>query len=128
MSTAYGTFEELIDGKTEIVREIAIELKKQVLKLHPDSTEVVRIGDRAASFGHGSKKMSEAYCYIMPLKERVNLGFYHGALLQDPNKILEGTGKKLRHVKILSIKQAGSFDIVNLLSDAIAERKKTLEV
>lgn len=126
MPTAFGTFEELLEGKVDNVANIAIELKKQILKLHPETTEMVRLGDKAASFGHGPKKMSEAYCYIMPLKDRVNLGFYHGALLDDANNLLEGTGKKLRHVKVRSVEAAGSSDVIKLLKSAIAERKRTL--
>ena len=30
----------------------------------------------------------------------INLGFYQGAVLADPERLLEGTGKGLRHVKI----------------------------
>jgi hypothetical protein len=30
--------------------------------------EVIRIGDRAASYGVGSKKMTEGYAYVMPLR------------------------------------------------------------
>lgn len=126
MSTAFGTFEELLKGKADNVRNISIELKKQVLKLHPQTIEVVRLGDKAASFGHGPKKMSEAYCYIMPLKDRVNLGFYYGAGLDDPNQLLEGTGKKLRHVKVRSAEEAEDSAVVNLLMEAIVERKQAL--
>jgi hypothetical protein len=36
----------------------------------------------------------------MPMRGYVNLGFYQGALLVDPKRLLEGTGKGLRHVKI----------------------------
>lgn len=126
MPTAFGTFEELLEGKAQNVEDIAKELKRQILKLHPETTEVVRLGDKAASFGHGPKKMSEAYCYIMPLKDRVNLGFYHGALLGDPSGLLEGTGKKLRHVKVRSVEAVGSFKIIKLLESAITERKKAL--
>ena len=29
----------------------------------------------------------------------VNVGFFHGAALDDPAGLLEGTGKRMRHVK-----------------------------
>ena len=55
--------------------------------------EVVRLGDRAATYGVGPKKMSEHFCYIAPQKYYVNLGFMYGADLPDPNGLLEGSGK-----------------------------------
>jgi len=30
----------------------------------------------------------------------VNVGFFHGAFLKDPAGLLEGTGKRMRHVKL----------------------------
>lgn len=37
---------------------------------------------------------------IQPYSEHVNLQFYRGARLPDPDGVLEGTGKELRHVKL----------------------------
>jgi len=40
-------------------------------------------------------------CYIAPQKKGyVNFGFFFGAGLSDPKKLLTGEGKRLRHVKI----------------------------
>ena len=41
--------------------------------------------------------------YIAPHKNYVRLGFFNGATMPDPNNLLEGTGKKLRHIKIHEI-------------------------
>jgi hypothetical protein len=30
----------------------------------------------------------------------VNIGFFHGAALDDPASLLEGAGKRMRHVKV----------------------------
>jgi len=39
-------------------------------------------------------------CFYMVAKEHVVFGFMRGAILRDPAKMLEGTGKYLRHVKL----------------------------
>ncbi|MEL6616941.1 MAG: DUF1801 domain-containing protein, partial [Bacteroidota bacterium] len=91
MSTArLGTFDNLLTERapTPEVAETARRLRAMVLDELPDATEVVRLGDGASSLGLGEKKMSEAAVYIMPLAERVNLGFYHGAGLEDPAGLL----------------------------------------
>jgi hypothetical protein len=101
-------------------------LREIVLDVHPDTVEVVRLGDRAATYGLGPKKMSEGYAYIMPHKKWVNLGFYMGAFLPDPVGIMEGTGKKLRHVKVRSVEDAGRPEIRALIEEALAERRQAL--
>ena len=46
-------------------------------------------------------------CYIAPQKKGyVNFGFFFGAGLPDPKELLLGDGKRLRHVKIWSMKEA----------------------
>jgi hypothetical protein len=40
------------------------------------------------------------FAYVNVFKSHVNVGFYMGALLKDPDALLEGTGKRMRHVKI----------------------------
>jgi hypothetical protein len=40
-----------------------------------------------------------AFGYVAPFKDHVNLGFFFGALLKDPARLLEGTGERGRHVK-----------------------------
>jgi hypothetical protein len=47
--------------------------------------------------------MPQHHCYIAVYAAHINLGFYHGASLDDSTGILEGTGKGLRHVKISSV-------------------------
>lgn len=70
--------------------------------------------------------MTEHYAYIGVQKSHVNLGFYYGASLADADGLLEGTGKKLRHVKIRSLDFAGSPAVTALLKAAIAERRQRL--
>lgn len=125
-ATRFGTFEELIAPIPADLQAICNALKTVILEIHPETVEVVRLGDNAASYGLGPKKMSEAYTYVMPRNGYVNLGFYYGALLDDPTGRMEGTGKKLRHVKIRSLEQATDEATQQLIRVAIAERKATL--
>ena len=38
--------------------------------------------------------------YVNVFRAHMNVGFYHGADLEDPSALLEGTGKRMRHVKL----------------------------
>jgi hypothetical protein len=41
-----------------------------------------------------------AFGYVAAFRDHVNVGFFFGALLKDPARLLEGTGKRGRHVKL----------------------------
>ncbi len=125
--TKFGTFEDLLEMTPENLRLIISELKKVILEIDPDACEVVRLGDRAATYGLGPKKMKEGYAYVLPHKSWVNLGFYQGALLNDKHGLLEGTGKKLRHIKIHSIEQTKDARIKELIKIAFIERKNEVK-
>ena len=122
----FGTFEDLLEITEMELRPIAIRLREIILECDPNACEVVRLGDKAATFGVGPKKMSEGYAYILPYKSWVNLGFYKGALLTDTNGLLEGTGKNMRHIKTHSIEDANRPEVKELLKLACAERKNAL--
>ncbi|MBO6919506.1 MAG: DUF1801 domain-containing protein [Rhizobiaceae bacterium] len=126
--TNFGTFEDLVLMAPEELRAILIRLKDIIFSVDENACEVVRLGDKAASYGFGPKKMSECYCYIMPHTNWVNLGFYKGADIADPSGLLEGTGAKLRHIKIRSLDQCENEQIIQLIKAAIQERKLALGI
>jgi hypothetical protein len=124
--TRFGTFDDLMAGLENTMYEIAITLRKVILEVDPNAQEVVRLGDRAATYGVGPKKMSEGYVYIIPQLRHVNLGFYRGTSLDDPEGLLEGTGRAMRHVKIRTVEEARRASVRNLISLAVAERQRAL--
>lgn len=117
-----GTFEGILEAFPEPIRDIARVARALVLDLDPDAFEVPRLGDNAASYGVGESKMKQGYCYVMPMKEHVNLGFFQGASLADPSGLLEGTGKAMRHVKVRDASLLASPALRALVAQAIAER------
>ena len=62
----FGTFEDLLEMTAEPLRPVAVTIREAIMRLHPEVSEVVRLGERAATFGVGPKKMSEGYAYILP--------------------------------------------------------------
>ena len=124
--TKFGTFEELLALAEDGLGPIMLDLRRLVLRLDPEAVEVVRLGDRAATYGVGPKKMSEGYCYILPYRSWVNLGFYRGAILDDTEGLLEGTGKNMRHIKIRSADEVDVPAVRKLIEASIEERKAAL--
>ena len=72
----------------------------EVRELLHDGCPVACLGD--APFG-----------YVNVFTSHVIVGFFHGAALSDPARLLEGTGRFMRHVKL---RPATSIDIASLNS------------
>jgi hypothetical protein len=41
-----------------------------------------------------------AFAYVNVFRSHLYVGFFHGCELDDPKRLLEGTGKRMRHVKL----------------------------
>lgn len=76
-------------GVQAVLREL-LALVRQTL---PEAEETIKWGRPVFSGGRD-------VCYLAKAREHATLGFYGGAELDDPAGILEGTGRKLRHVKV----------------------------
>ena len=81
---------------------LALSLREIILDEVPDASEsVYQVYTVAIWFGF-SGKMKDMFCYIATNAGHVNLGFPRGASLPDPNRVLEGEGKTMRHIKFRS--------------------------
>ena len=118
-----GTFDDLLQITEESLRPVVTALREVIVEVDPDTCEVVRLGDRAATYGVGPRKMLDGYTYILPHKRWVNLGFYQGVDLADPEGLLEGTGAMMRHVKIRSMDEANRSAVRALVEGALEHRK-----
>lgn len=94
---------------------LARRTKALIEDVMPDVVEVPWPKQNTIGYGVGPKKMSEHFCYIGVFKGHVNLGFFYGSELPDPENLLEGTGKRLRHIKISQREQLDNPAIRGLI-------------
>jgi hypothetical protein len=127
-ATKFGTFAELLEITAVEMQPVLKHLREIMLEIDHTAVEVVRLGDRAATYGLGPHKMIEGYAYILPHQHWVNLGFFHGVELPDPAGLMGGTGKSMRHVKIHSLPEAERPEVRRLLQEARAERRRALNL
>ena len=113
-----GTFDDVVSGALPEVQAIAREARKMVANLLPELTEVPWAKQKTVGYGVGPKKMSEHFCYLAPQSNYLNIGFFYGAELDDPDGLLEGTGKLLRHIKVRSLEGLRNPAILKLLRQA----------
>ena len=64
--------------------------------------------------------------YVNAFKDHVNVGFYHGAALDDPAGLLEGTGKRMRHVKLKPGRELDLASLGDLIDAAYADIRARL--
>lgn len=115
-------FAKVISEFSPDVQYIAREARALIYEILPQVVEVVWDHQKTVGYGTGPKKMSEHFCWIAPYKKHVLLGFYYGTELPDPEHVLEGTGKLMRHVKLYTIEDIHKPALRTLIQIATTHR------
>lgn len=68
-----------------------------------------------------------AFGYVNVFTSHVNLGFFTGAFLDDPHHVLEGTGKRMRHVKLRPSRDIDAHALRELIERAYMDVKGRLQ-
>lgn len=121
------TVEQFLSTYPPDVQQLALKTRELVKEIVPDAQERVYEAYKTIGYGSGTK-MDAMFCYIAPLKDRINLGFYRGVVLKDEDKLLEGTGKLLRHVKVRSMADVEKPALRQLIVEAVAELERVSNV
>ncbi len=94
------------------VRKVARGLRSLVKKVVPGTTETVN------AWGIPTFEKGQPFCFYMVGKRHVTCGFHYGTSLRDPQELLEGTGKNLRHVKLFGAEDLRRKGLRQLLREA----------
>ena len=107
--------------------QLALALRDIVLNEAPEANETLFRG-YALSFAYSfTNRWSQGFCHIVVYRNHVNLGFNKGAALDDPKGLLEGSGKIIRHLRIVSGDGLKQRHILRFLRSAIRLSKAELE-
>src|SRR5438067_7562102 len=91
--------------------EVMRKCGDEVRELLHDGCPVACLGD--APFG-----------YVNVFHSHVNVGFFHGAALPDPARLLQGTGKFMRHVKLTPGTATNAAALSRLIDTAYSGRRR----
>ena len=116
-----GTIQEVFAKASPTSLPILKAAHRFLVEIDPNVVIVPRPGEKSLSYGVGVRKNSEAYCYLIPFKEHVNFGFFYGTEI-DSDGILEGTGAKMRHIKIRNLADLKNPKLKRLVQIAIKDR------
>lgn len=86
-----------------------------------DVREVLHDGHPTACIGDA------AFGCVNAFTAHVNVGFFRGAEIADPEGLLEGTGKFMRHVKVGPGRDVDAAALTQLIETAYADMKARLE-
>jgi hypothetical protein len=68
-----------------------------------------------------------AFAYVDAFTAHVNVGFFRGAEIDDPQGLLEGTGKFMRHVKLRPDRDVDATALTKLVETAYADMRRRLQ-
>lgn len=86
-----------------------------------DVRELLHDGHPTACIGDA------AFGYVNAFKAHVNVGFFRGAEIPDPQHLLEGTGKFMRHVKLKPGLDVDATALMKLIETAYADMQGRLK-
>jgi hypothetical protein len=95
MGESAASFDGYITERSAPVRKVLEELRALVHEALPEAAEGFKWGAPVFDNAHGVTVV-----YLYGGKDHANLGFVRGAELNDPDKLLKGSGKAGRHVQV----------------------------
>jgi hypothetical protein len=116
----------LMEPHSPTVRDVFGALRGLTRDVMPDAQEQVDLPDRVLAFGFGPPggvRMRGLAVGLIPHTAHVNVQLADGALLDDPSGIVEGTGKRIRHVKCRSLDDVARPALRALLEEQAARRR-----
>jgi hypothetical protein len=113
--------ETWLKGEPEDLRAIARTWFAQMRACGDDVGELMHDGCPIACI------QDAPFAYVNSFTSHVNVGFFYGVMLDDPAGILEGTGKRMRHVKLRPGSAANTEALRDLINAAYADIKARLE-
>ncbi len=87
----------------------------------PDVRELIHDGRPTICAGDA------AFAYVDAHAEHANIGFFFGAFLDDPGGLLEGVGKRMRHVKLRLGRMPDEAMLGELVTTAYRDIRRRLE-
>lgn len=112
-------FQLLLDFKSQEIIDLFTDLREYILELYPDSNELVYHTHALTAVFSISDKLSDAFCMLPIYTNHLNLGFNKGTLLNDPNKLLTGTGNLIRHIDVEKPTDYRNVKVKALIQEAI---------
>ena len=122
-SSAVDPFAEFIAAYPPEVRQLAVLARVLIKDVIPNAIEQYDAPAKLIAYGY-DRTYKGLVCAIALQKTYVNVMFAKGASLPDPAGLLDGTGKRARHVKLRQPEDVARPGVRTLLESAVAAMEK----
>jgi len=93
----------------EDIVSLTQELKSYLINESKPKYELVGNSSISVNIGYGfTQKAWDCFVAIIAYSKHINISFPSGAFLTDPQRLLQGSGTRIRHIKIKNILPPGS--------------------
>jgi hypothetical protein len=114
-------FPDKIAALAQALRKYFIKETQPTMELVADSTTSVNIG-----YGF-TEKAWDCYCAIIVYSKHINISFPSGAYISDPHGLLQGKGKRVRHIRVNELSEVKTTAVKALFSAARNNALENLE-
>jgi hypothetical protein len=127
--SAEAQLASFIDKFEPGVATLIRQCRAEVRKLLPTAVELVYDNYNFFVIGYTStERASDCIVSLAAASNGVGLSFYHGASLPDPSKLLQGSGKQNRFIRLPTVEPLRSPAVVQLIRAAVEQGKTPLAV
>jgi hypothetical protein len=102
--------EFLLDGFPPAIRETGLRLRQLIFATIPAAAETVRPGWRWIAYSLPDGRRVRNFAWIGPERKHIHLGFEHGILLADPDRLLHGAEERLRQFRYFTFEPSIDLD------------------
>lgn len=117
----------LLDFKEPRLISLFKDLREYILEIYPDSNELLYQTHALTTVFSISEKLSDAFCMIPIYTNHLNLGFNKGTILEDPHKLLSGTGNLIRHIPVTIPTDYRNKKVKDLIKSSVAFAIKDMD-
>jgi len=115
---------KLLAPYSNVIRKLALAARKLILEEAPDASEFVYEVYTIADHFTFTDRPGDAFVFTTTHANWVNLGFNLGSLLPDPDGLLRGEGKLIRHVRISRTADLAAPGVRELVRAATAQAER----
>jgi hypothetical protein len=102
--------EFLLADYPAVIRDTGLTLRALIFRTIPTAVETVRPGWRWIAYSLPESGKVRNFAWIGPERKHIHLGFEHGTLLADPNRILHGAEQRLKKFRYFTFERGIDID------------------
>lgn len=116
MASARKTVDEYIKRVSGPQKDVTLRLRELILEAVPDATETIK-------WAQPVYELNGPFAFIRAGKFHVTLGFWRGTELKDSKHLLQGEGKRMRHLKVPNVDKIPEAAVKRFAKEAAARNK-----